>query len=90
MMKTNRITAMLTGLFGSLASLAAFADDTKEPQLWQLNMTDGVLLRRLSGGGLPALGCADRRRAERRIPQSTRPRRCAAGAVVPGPLVDRL
>jgi len=42
MMKTNRITAMLTGLFGSLASLAAFADDTKEPQLWQLNMTDGV------------------------------------------------
>ncbi len=42
MMKTNRITAMLTGLYGSLASLAAFADDTKEPQLWQLNMTDGV------------------------------------------------
>ena len=42
MMKTNRITAMLTGLLGSFASLAAFADDTKEPQHWQLNMTDGV------------------------------------------------
>jgi cytochrome c oxidase subunit II len=42
MMKTNRITAMLTGLMASFASLAAFADDTKEPQLWQLNMTDGV------------------------------------------------
>jgi len=42
MMKTNRITAMLTGLMASVASLAAFADDTKEPQLWQLNMTDGV------------------------------------------------
>jgi len=42
MMKTNRITAMLTGLLASVASLAAFADDTKEPQLWQLNMTDGV------------------------------------------------
>ena len=42
MMKTNCITAMLTGLLASFASLAAFADDTKEPQLWQLNMTDGV------------------------------------------------
>ena len=42
MMKTNRITAMLTGLLASIASLAALADDTKEPQLWQLNMTDGV------------------------------------------------
>lgn len=42
MMKTNRITAILTGLLASVASLAAFADDTKEPQLWQLNMTDGV------------------------------------------------
>ncbi|MGH8105888.1 MAG: cytochrome c oxidase subunit II transmembrane domain-containing protein, partial [Arenimonas sp.] len=41
-MKTNRITAMLTGLMASVASLAAFADDSKEPQLWQLNMTDGV------------------------------------------------
>lgn len=42
MIKTNRITAMLSGLLASIASLAAFADDTKEPQLWQLNMTDGV------------------------------------------------
>ncbi|MEO8000445.1 MAG: cytochrome c oxidase subunit II [Arenimonas sp.] len=41
-MKTNRITAILTGLMASVASLAVFADDTKEPQLWQLNMTDGV------------------------------------------------
>ena len=42
MIKTNRITALLAGLLASIASLAAFADDTKEPQLWQLNMTDGV------------------------------------------------
>ena len=42
MIKTNRITAMLAGLSASIAPLAAFADDSKEPQLWQLNMTDGV------------------------------------------------
>lgn len=41
-MKTNRITALFSGMIASVVSLAAFADDSKEPQRWQLNMTDGV------------------------------------------------
>ena len=41
-MKTNRITAIATGLLASLVSFATWADNVKEPQRWQLNMTDGV------------------------------------------------
>jgi cytochrome c oxidase subunit II len=41
-MKTNRITAIATGLLASVVSFATWADNVKEPQRWQLNMTDGV------------------------------------------------
>ncbi len=41
-MKTNRIAAWVISLMASVVSLSALADDSKEPQRWQLNMTDGV------------------------------------------------
>jgi cytochrome c oxidase subunit II len=41
-MKATGITAALSAILASLSSAAVFADDSKEPQKWQLNMTDGV------------------------------------------------
>jgi cytochrome c oxidase subunit II len=42
MMNATRIVAAFTGMIANLSAMAVLADDTKEPQRWQLNMTDGV------------------------------------------------